>query len=227
MFLLRPPGVYRPKGDTALLAAALAADVLPTGARVLDLCTGTGVLALCAARGGHSRVTAVDLSWRAVLAARINALAHGLRVRVMRGSLFAPIGDEVFDLIVANPPYEVGSEARPGRQSRARAWDAGLDGRRLLDEICAGVAAHLRPGGRLLIVQSALSGVAASLSRLRAAGLRARVAARKREAFGPVMWARAAWLEEQGLILPGQRYEELVVIRADRSRTPQPLEPRQ
>ncbi|MBB5084085.1 methyltransferase, partial [Nonomuraea endophytica] len=113
MFLLRPPGVYRPQGDTDLLAAALAADVLPAGARVLDLCTGTGMLALCAARGGLARVTAVDLSWRAVLAARVNAMVRGLRVRVRRGSLFAPIGREMFDLIVANPPYVIGPSRLP------------------------------------------------------------------------------------------------------------------
>ncbi|MFI6393183.1 hypothetical protein [Nonomuraea sp. NPDC050540] len=64
-------------------------------------------------------------------------------------------------------------------------------------------------------MQSALSGVAATLSRLRAQGLCARVAVRKRVPFGPVMNGRAAWLEERGLILPGQRYEELVVIRAE------------
>ncbi|MFI6393184.1 hypothetical protein [Nonomuraea sp. NPDC050540] len=80
----------------------------------------------------------MDLSWRAMLAARVNAMARGLRVRVMRGSLFAPIGQEMFDLITANPPYVIGLSQLPGAHSRARAWEAGLDGRRVLDEICAG-----------------------------------------------------------------------------------------
>lgn len=216
MFLLRPPGVYRPQGDTGLLIEELASDVLPAGARVLDVCTGTGLIALCAARGGVCEVTAVDLSLRAVLATRFNAMVRGLRVRVLQGSLFAPVGDEVFDLILANPPYVAGEERRPSAHSPARAWDAGLDGRRVLDEICAQAPRHLAPGGTLLIVQSVLSGVTASLGRLREAGLRAWVATRRLEPFGPVMRARAARLEERGLIRAGQRHEELVIIRAKR-----------
>ncbi|NEB21319.1 methyltransferase, partial [Streptomyces coelicoflavus] len=75
------PGVYAPQEDTALLAGALSDEPLPPGAAVLDVGTGTGALALAAAlRGG--RVTAVDVSWRAVCAARLNAARAGLRIRV-------------------------------------------------------------------------------------------------------------------------------------------------
>ncbi|MFI6600122.1 HemK2/MTQ2 family protein methyltransferase [Nonomuraea sp. NPDC050536] len=211
MLLLRPAGVYRPQADTGLLLEALARDHLPPGARVLDLCTGTGLVALVAARGAVSQVTAVDMSRRAVLAARFNALVRGLRVRVIRGDLFAPLQGESFDVILANPPYVAG----PARNT-ALAWDAGIDGRRVLDPICVQAPAYLSPGGTLLIVQSALSGVAASLRQLRTAGLDARVVTRRWEPFGPVMRDRASWLEARGLIRPGQRHEELVVIRARR-----------
>ncbi|GAA4064630.1 HemK2/MTQ2 family protein methyltransferase [Nonomuraea soli] len=216
MFLLRPPGVYRPQGDTALLSEALGLLDPPDGASILDICSGTGVMSVIAARHPGARVTAVDLSLRAVFAAWFNTVVRGRRVRVLRGDLFDPLAGEQFDVILANPPYVAGRAAAPGAHSRARAWDAGLDGRRLVDRICAAAPRHLAPGGSLLMVHSALSGVEASLRRLRAAGLRTHVMTRRPERFGPVMRARVAQLEAQGLIRPGQREEELVVICAQR-----------
>jgi release factor glutamine methyltransferase len=68
----------------------------------------------------------------------------------------------------------------------------------------------------LLLVQSALCGVEATVERLRSQRLRVTVVARRQESFGPVMRARADHLERRGLIGPEQRYEDLVVIRADR-----------
>jgi release factor glutamine methyltransferase len=219
MLLLRPPGVYRPQSDTTMLSAALGLLDLPRGAKILDIGTGTGAIAIDAARLGAARVTAIDLSVRAVLAAWFNTLVRGLRVRVIRGDLFAPVEGERFDVILANPPYVPGRSRPPARHSRALAWDAGLDGRRLLDRICSAAPAHLSSGGTLLLVQSALSDVRESLRRLRAAGLDARVVAHRLEPFGPVMRARIARLQSLGLTLPGQRHEELVVIRADRTDT--------
>ncbi|MEW1842527.1 HemK2/MTQ2 family protein methyltransferase [Nonomuraea angiospora] len=217
MFLLRPPGVYRPQGDTALLAAAFRLIRLPRGARVLDVGTGTGAMAVVAAQRDGVRVTAVDRSLRAVLAARFNTLIRGLKVRVVHGDLFTPLGGEVFDLIVTNPPYVPGNAVPPPAHGRARAWDAGLDGRRILDRICSLAPAYLADGGSLLMVHSALSDVEASLRRLGAAGLTASVVARQRERFGPVMRAREESLRAQGLLQPGHNDEELVVIRADKS----------
>jgi release factor glutamine methyltransferase len=65
-------------------------------------------------------------------------------------------------------------------------------------------------------VHSAVNGVDATLRRLRSQGLDAEVAARCTHPFGPVFTARAGMLEERGLIAPGQRMEELVVVRATR-----------
>ncbi|XRQ15196.1 HemK2/MTQ2 family protein methyltransferase [Actinomadura welshii] len=215
MLLLRPPGVYRPQSDTRLLAGALREAGVPKGARVLELGTGTGAVAMAAARGG-CRVVAVDVSAQAVLAARLNALVRGLPVRVLRGDLFTPVAGEEFDVIVANPPY-VASDADPAAvRGRARAWEAGPDGRALLDRICEQAPRHLAPAGTLLIVHSALNGVAATLVSLRRAGMRASVVARRREPLGPVMRGRAAELRARGLLRPGQAYEDLVVVRADR-----------
>ncbi|CAL9627930.1 HemK2/MTQ2 family protein methyltransferase [Streptomyces sp. enrichment culture] len=209
-----PPGVYPPQEDTALLAEALGDEPLPPGARVLDVGTGSGALALDAARLG-SRVTAVDVSWRATLAARVNALLAGQPVRVRRGNLFDPVRGQSFDLILANPPYVPAPPRAGAPRGAARAWDAGPDGRLLLDRICLEAPALLRPGGVLLLVHSALSGPDRTLGRLRAAGLKATVVRRRRIAFGRVLRARREWLCERGLLSAADETEELVVIRAE------------
>jgi release factor glutamine methyltransferase len=220
--MIKPPGVYAPQRDTRLLAQALRREILPPDARVLDVGTGPGTLALLAARlivrsaarNGAARVTAVDISHRAVLAARMNVLVTGLPVRVLRGDLLAPVGDATFDLVLSNPPYVPCDGARTPRHS-AR-WDGGEDGRDVVDRLCAAVPDRLAPGGVLLMVHSAMCGLEPTLDRLTAAGLTAEVVDRQREPFGPVLRSRAGWLTEQGLVEPGQRDEELVVIRAQR-----------
>jgi release factor glutamine methyltransferase len=213
MIRFTPPGVYPPQEDTALLAEALGDEPLAPGAYVLDVGTGTGALALDAARQG-SRVTAVDVSWRAALAARVNSLLAGLPVRVRRGNLFAPVRGQSFDLILANPPYVPAPRAgRP--HGAAVAWDAGPDGRLVLDRICREAPALLRPGGVLLLVHSELSGPERTLRRLRAAGLRATVVRRRRIAFGRVLRGRRDWLCERGLLSAADETEELVVVRAE------------
>lgn len=193
---------------------------------MLDICTGTGVIALAGARYGAREVHAVDLSARAALAARWNARLSGLPVTVHRGDFLRhPVGR--FDVVTANPPYVPCPDALRGRVRGARAWDAGEDGRECLDRLCEAVPGLLAPGGVVLIVHSALCSPERTLRALRAGGLEARVTARSRQPFGPVLRSRAAWLEERGLIAPGQREEELVVVRArlEPSGTPPPGTP--
>lgn len=211
---LVPPGVYTPQEDTDLLAEALSEEPLPPGADVLDVGTGSGALALHAARRGL-RVTAVDVSRRAVWAARINARLSGLRVRILRGNLFEPVRGRTFDVILANPPYVPVPDADPAPRGAARAWDAGHDGRLILDRICREAPACLRPGGVLLVVHSALSGPERTVTLLRAAGLKASMTRRRRIAFGPVLRERQGWLREQGLLSATEDREELVVVRAE------------
>lgn len=214
--MLRIPGVYRPRRDTSVLCRVLAETGVPADARALDVCTGTGQVAIAAARSGAAQVTAVDISRRAVFTASVNGYVRRLGLRVRRGDLFAPVAGELFDLITANPPYVPRAQGDPRRHGRGRAWDAGPDGRATLDRICVEAPSLLAPGGVLLMVHSGLCGVARTLEALRSAGLRAAVVFRTREPFGPIMRGRAADLRDLGLIAPGQRHEELVVIRAER-----------
>ncbi|MEU2234891.1 HemK2/MTQ2 family protein methyltransferase [Streptomyces vietnamensis] len=212
----RLPGVYAPQADTALLAARLRREELRPGMRSLDLCTGTGVLAVLAALRG-ARATAVDISRAAIAASRLNALLHGCRIRTLRGDLDAPVARERFDLVTVNPPYVPSEDPQAPVRGARRSWDAGTDGRLLLDRVCARAPCLLTPSGVLLLVQSSLSGVAATLDALARGGLRARVVERRTEPFGPVMAARADWFAARGLTPPGAGTEELVVIRACRA----------
>ncbi|RRO16732.1 methyltransferase domain-containing protein [Saccharopolyspora rhizosphaerae] len=217
MRLLRTSAVYRPQGDTWLLARALGDAGIKPGSRVLDVGTGTGFLALTAARAGAREVTAVDVSLSAVVVAGVNAWLRRLPVRVQPGDALECDFGEPFDLVLANPPYVPCDGTRPPRGA-ARAWDAGPDGRAVIERLCARVPELLASRGTFLMVQSDLADADATLVRLREEGLKAAVVERQQQAFGPVLEQRAAVLEERGLIQPGQRWEELVVIRADRPR---------
>ena len=215
MRLVSLPGVFRPISDTWLLADALDREPLPPGARVLDLCSGSGALAVRAALGGRDRqVWAVDVSRRAVLAIRLNAALNRVRVRAVRGDLFAAVAGERFDAIVSNPPYVPAPADAPPAAGPERAWDAGRDGRALLDRICAGAADHLRPDGVLLVVHSSLLGLAPTAESLLATGLEVDVAARERGPLGPLMQGRRAHLEAAGMLAPGATQEEVLVVRA-------------
>jgi len=124
---------------------------------VLDLCTGSGCLAILASRNfPNAAIDAVDISRDALEVAARNVGDYGLehRLALHRGDLFKPLGDKRYDLIITNPPYvdAEGMAALP-RECRAEpklAFDGGADGldivRRILDE----AKAHLTPQGGLL-----------------------------------------------------------------------------
>jgi release factor glutamine methyltransferase len=204
------PGVFRPISDSWLLAGVVREEV-HDGARVLDVCTGSGVVGVSAARAGAD-VTVIDVSRRAVAAAWLNARLNHVRLRPRRGHLLEPVLDEQFDVIASNPPYVPAErEALPTR-GRRRAWDAGRDGRVVLDRLLVAAPPRLKAGGALLVVHSDLIGADRTLERMRAAGLEADVAARERGPLGPLMRDRA----RRGLIAAGRDEEEVLVLRGRR-----------
>ncbi|WP_327260982.1 methyltransferase [Streptomyces sp. NBC_01232] len=211
--LVALPSVYRPQADTHLLAEALACEELGPRTSVLEIGTGTGALALHAARRG-AMVTAVDVSWSAVASARMNALLHRLPLRVLHGDFRARTVGRRFDLIVSNPPYVPAPGAALPSRGPQRAWDAGPDGRLVIDRICATASTLLRPGGALLMVHSGMCGAEETVDRLAGAGLSAQVTAKASVPWGPVLRSRRIWLERRGLASKAEEWEELVVIRA-------------
>ena len=208
------PGVFRPHSDTWMLAEVIARDPEVRGSAVLDVCTGSGALAVAAARAGASDVTAVDISRRSSLSAWLTAALNGVRIQVLRGDLFAPVRGLRFDAIVSNPPYLPSQTDRVPARGAARAWEGGRQGRVLIDRIAAEAREHLRPGGRLLLVQSSVCGEQMTLQRLSEAGLHPKVVERRRGSLGPLMSGRMEELGRHGLLDRGRAEEELLAIRA-------------
>ncbi|HEY1012809.1 MAG TPA: methyltransferase [Herpetosiphonaceae bacterium] len=163
------PGVFNPAlfYSSEFLAAALEGELAPAGLRVLDLGTGSGVLAIAAARSAR-QVVAVDINPAAVRCARINALLHRVEqaVEVREGDLFAPAAGERFDLVLFNPPYYRGAP----RNDLDRAFRA-VD---VLERFAAGLGGALAPGGRALLVLSTNSEQAALLGLLAGQGFASR-----------------------------------------------------
>ncbi len=214
MRIMTFPGVFHPISDSWMLADVVCAQPATAGGSVLDLCTGSGVVAVAAARCGAREATAVDVSRRAVAAVGLNARLNGVRVRALRGDLFDPVGDQRFDAIVSNPPYVPAETDELPKRGLERAWDAGADGRVVLDQLIEEAPHHLRPGGFLLIVSSSILGTDRTLAAMRDAGLDdAECIARRRGPLGPLMRARVHMLEERGMLAPGQREEDVIIVR--------------
>jgi release factor glutamine methyltransferase len=146
--------------------------------RILDLCTGSGVLAVSLARElPDARVIATELSEAAAAVARRNAERNGVadRVDVRVGDLFAPVaGEPGFDLIVANPPYiataVIATLATEVHREPRLALDGGSDGLAFYDRIATAVAFHLVAGGAL-VVEHGFDQADAVAAQLAAAGL--------------------------------------------------------
>ncbi len=151
----------------ALIPRSFIGDMLADGAlpigdplkirRVLDLCTGSGCLAVLAALTfPYAMVDATDLSAGALALARRNVQSHRLgdRITLYRGDLFAPLGGQRYDLIVSNPPYvdDAGMAKLPPeyRHEPRMALAAGDDGLDLVRRILADAPKHLTKNGALL-----------------------------------------------------------------------------
>jgi ribosomal protein L3 glutamine methyltransferase len=141
-------------GDEA--AGALIDDPLAVES-VLDLCTGSGCLAILASQNfPNAQIDAVDISREALEVAARNVSDYGLedRVTLHRGDLFKPLGNTRYDLIISNPPYvdAEGMAALP-RECRAEpkiAFDGGTDGLAIVSRILNEAGRHLTPQGGLL-----------------------------------------------------------------------------
>ena len=144
-----------PRFDTEALCEEALKYIRP-GGRALDLCTGSGALAIAMKKlRPGAEVTASDVSRDALALARENAQKLDAAVRFIQGDLFAPLAGERFDVIVSNPPY-IPEELRGKLQAEvekepALALFAGKDGLDFYRRIAAEAPEHLTPAGRLCL----------------------------------------------------------------------------
>lgn len=155
LMLKAMPEVLIPRFDTETLCEQ-ALQRLSGDERVLDLCTGSGALAVAIAdHFSGAKVYAGDISPNAVALARQNALCCGVSITVRQGDLFMPFAGERFDMIVSNPPY-IPSGDLPGLMAEVQAepvlaLDGGRDGLDFYRRIIKEAPCYLTANGWLLL----------------------------------------------------------------------------
>lgn len=146
-------GVLIPRADTEILVERLL-SFAPKGAKVLDLCTGSGCIAITAAKYGLN-ATAVELSESALDIAKENAVLNGVKVDFINADVFGfEKSAPMFDIIVSNPPYLTGSEMgklqTEVKYEPAMALYGGEDGLKFYRYIEENYYPVLKNGGRIL-----------------------------------------------------------------------------
>ena len=169
--------LLRPSEHTAALIQALhRRHAAASGASVLEIGSGSGVVLACLAQLGAAELCGVDIEADALQAgpAMLDAVGGHARAEFIQGDMWSAVPGRRFDLIVSNlPQFPTKAEDFPGR---LRSWsDGGEDGRALVDRFIGGLAAHLAPGGRAIMTHNAFIDMAKTRRVLSRDGLRAQV----------------------------------------------------
>ncbi|WP_188129920.1 50S ribosomal protein L11 methyltransferase [Roseovarius litoreus] len=187
------------------------------GRHVLDLGTGSGVLAGTALQLGATDVVATDLDPDALHLAedRLARIAPEARVQLGQGAMWDAVESDLrFDLVLANLPNFPAEQLQSG--SRAAFWSVGgEDGRKVLDPFLAGLPKRLRQGGSAVFTQNRCVGLRMTLDRLAEAGCGARVVETALVPVGPDKLAALSRIshEPEGLIeMAGFVFLEVVLV---------------
>lgn len=184
------PEVYVPSDDTFLLADHLNVS---ENSKILDICTGSGLLAIVAAKKAKS-VVAIDINPYAVRCTKLNSKLNHVddKVEVIRADLFSGFTvDAKFDFIICNPPYLPVDEEMKIEDWLERSWNGGSTGRKIIDKILDTVSSHIVEGGKLLMIQSSVSNFEESIKILREKGFDVEIEAEKELFFEKVVLIKA------------------------------------
>lgn len=161
--------VYEPAEDSELLAETMEQGLRP-GMTVLDIGCGCGLLGIIAGRAGCN-VKAADINPEAVRLSAHNAVLNKVKMDCFVSNLFEKI-DERFDLIVFNPPYLPDDD----KVASSEMWSC-LD---TIDRFVSQVAAHLMPGGSILLLSSSLTPTSEVTTAFERAGFRTEIPAERK-----------------------------------------------
>lgn len=163
--------VYEPAEDTYLLADNL--KIKRTDS-VLEIGTGIGIIAVKASKLAYE-VVAIDINPYAVECARKNAEINAISLDVKQGDLFEPVADRKFDLILFNTPYLPSDEDDLVDDELDAAWNGGSSGREVIDRFIDELPKHMSTNATVQLVQSSLSNIDKTISRLENIGMDASV----------------------------------------------------
>lgn len=174
--------VYPPNEDSFLLLDCMKVG---KGSYVLDMGTGTGILAIKAILLGASKVVAIDINPFASRCALRNVISKGLKsqISVLTGNLFSSLREEaMFDVILFNPPYLQTKMSEYRRDWLEKSWAGGRNGRAIINQFIDKLPAHLRPGGVLFLLHPSV-GIKATFRKLKQMRMDASVVAKRKLFF--------------------------------------------
>ncbi|AKB32147.1 putative methyltransferase [Methanosarcina siciliae HI350] len=180
--------VYEPAEDSFLLTDTVLEEAEP-GMHVLEIGTGSGfVSAVLRTNVKGIRVLATEINPHAALCAKANG------VEVIRTNLFSGLkpgsSKASFDLILFNPPYLPTSEEEKVPGWLNYAFDGGISGRETLDRFLDEVGNYLKPGGKILVLISSITGLEAVAEKMKKLGFEIGVVRRKKVSFEELMVVR-------------------------------------
>jgi len=173
--------VYEPAEDSFLFAENLGVE---KGAQVLDVGAGCGMLGILAAEKAGS-VVAVDVNPYAICCAKENSALNSLRCKMafIQTDLLAALNESArFDLILFNAPYLPAAESE-AESWIGRSWAGGINGRQVIDRFISEAPPHLKPNGRILLMQSTITNVEETICKFAKHNLKASIKAERKLPF--------------------------------------------
>ena len=156
--IITDPRALIPRPETELLVEEALAHIHRLGrkAKVLDVCTGSGCIAVAVAKLADADVTAVDISPAALSLATENAALHGVDIKFVQSDLFGALMGQTYDVIISNPPYIPTAElnhlqAEIQEHEPSLALDGGPDGLDIYRRLVPESLNHLTPSGVLFL----------------------------------------------------------------------------
>ena len=176
--------VYEPSDDSFLLAENL---IINNGEKVLEIGTGSGIIAMYASKMTN-KVVATDINFNAIELAEKNFLSNGIEnIQLFFGNLFEPVKSQKFDVILFNLPYLPTEKCEILEGDLNCAFDGGLNGRTVIDKFLNEVKNHLNHGGRVQLIQSSLSNIEETLSKLNDLGFKTEITATEKFFFEEIV----------------------------------------